>query len=51
MVSFIVFDPVARTRVTWENRTKIANVTHAPAPETMQDRKQPTQVQDGDAAR
>ena len=51
LVSYIVFDPVARTRITWENRTKIANVTHMAAPETMQDRTQPIQVLDGDAAR
>jgi hypothetical protein len=51
MVSYNVFDPVARTRITWENRTKIANVTQMPAPETMQDRTQPMQIQDGDAAR
>jgi hypothetical protein len=51
LVSYIVFDPVARTRISWENRTKIANFTHMPAPETMQDRTQPMQVPDGDAAR
>lgn len=50
-VTYNVFDPVARTRITWENRTKIANVTHMPAPETMQQRTQPMQVPDVDAAR
>ena len=28
-----VSDPVARTRISWDNRTKIANVTPMPAPE------------------
>jgi hypothetical protein len=51
LVSYNVFDPVARKRISWENRTKIANVTHMPTPETMQDRTQPMQVPDGDAAR
>jgi len=41
LVTYNVFDPVARTRISWENRTKIANVTHMPAPE----------VPDVDAAR
>jgi hypothetical protein len=40
-VTYHVFDPVARTRISWENRTKIANVTPVPAPE----------VPDVDAAR
>lgn len=51
LVSYIVFDSVARTRISWENRAKIANVTHMPVPETMQDRTQPVQVPDVDAAR
>jgi hypothetical protein len=51
LVNYAIFDPVAPTRINWENRTKIANVTHMPAPQTMQDRTQPMQVQDGDAAR
>lgn len=51
LVSYTVFDPVARTRTTWDPRTKIANVTHMAAAQTMQDRTQPLQVADGDAAR
>jgi hypothetical protein len=51
LVTYNVFDPVARTRISWENRTKIANVTHMPDPKTMQDRTQPMQVQDVDAVR
>jgi hypothetical protein len=34
VVNYIVFDPVARTNVTWNNRTKIAVVTHWAAPES-----------------
>jgi hypothetical protein len=40
-VTYHVFDPVARTRVSWDNRTKIVNVAHMLAPE----------VPDVDAAR
>lgn len=36
VVSYVVFDPVARTNVTWNNRTKIAVVTHWVAPESEQ---------------
>jgi hypothetical protein len=31
LVHYIVFDPVARTNSNWDNRTKIAIVTHIPA--------------------
>jgi hypothetical protein len=51
LVTHNVFDPVARTRITWENRTKIANVTHTPAAKAMQDGMQSMQLRDGDAAR
>lgn len=51
LVTYNVFDPVARTRISWENHTKIANVTHMPDPKTMQDRTQPMQVADVEAAR
>jgi hypothetical protein len=33
LVTYNVFDPDARTRISWEDRTKIANVTHMPVPE------------------
>jgi hypothetical protein len=36
VVSYIVFDPVSRRNVTWNNRTKIAVVTHWVAPESEQ---------------
>jgi hypothetical protein len=36
MVSDSVFDPVARTRTTWGNQTRVANVIHIPAPDTTQ---------------
>jgi hypothetical protein len=29
-VTYHVFDPIARTRISWDNRTRIANVTHIP---------------------
>lgn len=51
LATYNVFDPVARTRINWENRTKIVNVAHMPDPNTMQDRTQPLQVSDVDAAR
>lgn len=51
LVTYNVFDPVARTRINWENRTKIANVTHMPDPKTIEDPTQYTQVPDVDAAR
>jgi hypothetical protein len=51
LVTYNVFDPVASTRISWENRTKIANLTHMPDPKTMQDQTRPTQTSDADAAR
>jgi hypothetical protein len=47
-VHYFVSDPVARTNINWDNRTKIVNVTHMPNPETG---TQPAQVPDLDAAR
>jgi len=43
LVRYIVYDStiLLRARITWENRTEIANVTHMPAPETMRDRTTP----------
>jgi VCBS repeat-containing protein len=35
-VHYSVLDPVARTNIIWDNRTKIAIVTHMAAPETVQ---------------
>lgn len=32
VVHYLVFDPVARTNINWDNRTKIANVTHMLVP-------------------
>jgi hypothetical protein len=46
LINYIVFDPVARVHITWQNRTKIANVTHMPDPETSQQRTQPVQLPD-----
>jgi hypothetical protein len=33
LVHYTVFDPVAHTNINWDNRTKIASVTHLQAPE------------------
>lgn len=51
LVHYFVSDPVARTNINWDDRTKIANVTHIPDPETIQRRTQPMQVPDATAAR
>lgn len=51
LVHYSVFDPVARTNIDWDNRTKIAYVTHMLAPETLQHRTQPMQAPEVDAAR
>lgn len=32
LVTYSVFDPDARTRISWDSRTKIASVTHMPLP-------------------
>lgn len=50
-VHYSVFDPVARTRINWDDRTKIANVIHIPTPDTVQHRTQPMQAAEVDAAR
>jgi VCBS repeat-containing protein len=51
LTNYIVFDPIARVHITWQNRTKIANVTHMPDPQASQQRTQPVQLPDVDMPR
>lgn len=44
LVRYTVFDSVARTDITWNNRTKIAIVTHIPAEGSEADTPQPPQI-------
>ena len=44
LVHYSVSDPVARTNISWDDRTKIANVTPMPDSKKIQQRTQPTQV-------
>jgi hypothetical protein len=51
LINYIVFDPIARVHINWQNRTKVANVAHMPDPETSQQRTQPVQLPDVDMPR
>jgi hypothetical protein len=44
LVTYSVFDPVARERINWEKHTKIANVTHMPDSKTVQEQTLPMPV-------
>lgn len=49
-VNCSVFDPIAHTRINWDNRTKIVSVAPVPAPDTTRQRTEPKQVQQVAAA-
>ena len=52
LAHYSVSDPVARTTITWDDRSKIANViTHMPTPETIQRQTQPMPVPEVDVTR
>jgi hypothetical protein len=51
LVTYSIFDPVASARINWEKHTKIAIVTHMPAPKTVQDQTLPMPVPDVEGAR